>query len=383
MRVIVDPFGQWQHVDWGTDQYAIGPEEERVIDDLVSNGVRIKLVLDVWHPDSRTVYHKTEEDIQLYLNWVRFMVRHFKGRVEYYEILNEPDLNFEAPSGMPVDAYVNLVKRTVPVIREEDPQAKIVVGAVPDTRFDHVRDWMWGLLNSDVMPLVDGFSWHGMYGAAPSDDTRGVRQPGTPQMENYWENYPALVKEIMSVAASAGFKGEYLVEEMLWRTPSEPHESEPDGFTDVSGAKYYARAIVIHLGLGVMTGVAFVQEQHGRPRSHAVIRALSTVMAGAKPADLAVLIESAAPNIKYHGFALPNGGTLVALWTDGAAVDDDPGIEATVTVPRVAATARRVVGIDVLRGFEQGLNSSMRDGSVVIPGLLVRDYPLILLLTNP
>src|SRR6266480_3257215 len=232
--------------------------EGRAIDDLVSNGVRIMLVLDVWYPESRTVYYKTEEDIQLYLSWVRFMVRHFKGRIQYYEILNEPDLSFEAPSGMPVDAYVNLVKRTVPVIREEDPQAKIVVGAVPDTRFDHVREWMWGVLNSDVMRLVDGFSWHGMYGAAPSDDPRGVRQPETPQMDDYWEHYPPLVHEIMRVAASNGFEGEYLVEEMLWRTPSEPHESEPYGFTDVSGAKYYGRAIIIHLGLNVATGLAVV-----------------------------------------------------------------------------------------------------------------------------
>jgi hypothetical protein len=114
---------------------------------------------------------------------------------------------------MPVDAYVNLIKRTVPVIREEDdPEAKIVVGAVPDTRFDHVRDWMWDLLNSEAMPLVDGFSWHGMYGAAPSDDPRGLRGPNTPQMANYWENYPSLVQEIMSVAVSNGFEGEYLVQ---------------------------------------------------------------------------------------------------------------------------------------------------------------------------
>ena len=380
MRVIIDPSGEWQHLDWGTDAYAIDGRDERVIDDLVSNSVRIMLVLDVWYPESRTVYYKTEEDIQLYLSWVRFMVRHFKGRIQYYEILNEPDLSFEAPSGMPVDAYVNLVKRTVPVIREEDPQAKIVVGAVPDTRFDHVREWMWGVLNSDVMRLVDGFSWHGMYGAAPSDDPRGVRQPDTPQMDDYWENYPALVHEIMRVAASNGFEGEYLVEEMLWRTPSEPHESEPYGFTDVSGAKYYGRAIIIHLGLNVATGLAVVLEDV-RPRSHAVIRGLSTVMAGAHPVDLPVGIQSEATNVKHYGFALPSGEKLLAIWTDGAAVDDDPTTEATLTLQGLAD--ERITGIDVLHGLEQELRSSLQDGGVIIRGLLVRDYPLILRVTSP
>ena len=380
MRVIVDPFGAWQQVDWGTGHYAIDPREESVIDDLVSNRVRIMLVLDVWHPESRTVYYKTEEDIQRYLSWVRFMVRHFKGRVEYYEILNEPDLNFAAPSGMPVPAYVNLVKQTVPVIREEDPQARVVVGAVPDTRFDHVRDWMWGLLNSEVMPLVDGFSWHGMYGAAPSEDPRGVRQPDTPQMDHYWENYPALVQEIMRVATANGFRGEYLVEEMLWRTRSEPHESEPYGFTDVSGAKYYGRAIIIHLGLDVTTGLAVVLEDI-RPRSHAVIRGLSTVMAGAHPAAFPVGIQSEAINVMHFEFAIPSGEKLLAIWTDGAAVDDDPAIEATVTLPGLASG--RVTGIDVLRGQEQQVNSSLQDGGVIIRGLLIRDYPLILKVSNP
>ncbi len=380
MRVIVDSYGEWQHVDWETGEYTIDPEEEKVIDDLVSNGVTIMLVLDVWHNAYRTAYHKSDEDIEIYLNWVRFMVRYFKDRVEYYEILNEPDLNFEAPSGMPVEAYVNLVIHTVPVIREEDPEAKIVVGAVPDTRFDHVREWMWGVLNSEIMPLVDGFSWHGMYGAAPSDDPRGVRNPEAPQMGNYWENYPALVREIQSVAAFNGFEGEYLVEEMLWRTPSEPHESEPYGFTDISGAKYYARAIVIHIGLDVAAGVAFVLEQHGRPRSHAVIRNLSTVIAGAQSTDLPVVIESAAPNIHYYGFTLPGGDKLLAIWNDDAAADEDPLFVTNVTLPGMSPSI--VTGIDVMRGLEQELYTNIQNENLIITGLLVRDYPLILRITN-
>jgi hypothetical protein len=332
------------------------------------------LVLDVWHNDYRTVFHKSEEDIAIYLSWVRFMVHHFKGRIEHYEILNEPDLNFEALSGMPVDAYVNLIKRTVPVIREEDPEAKIVVGAVPDTRFDHVRDWMWDLLNSEAMPLVDGFSWHGMYGAAPSDDPRGERDPEAPQMDNYWENYPSFVQEIMSVAVSNGFEGEYLVEEMLWRTPLEPHESEPDGFTDVSGAKYYARAIIIHLGLDVTTGLAV--NTTGRPRSLSVIQALSTVMAGAAAADLPVVIESEATNIKHYGFALPNGYKMVALWTDGAAVEEDPSVTTTLTLPGLSD--QRMTGIDVLNGFQQEMITEVENGNLVIRNLMVKDYPIIM-----
>jgi len=375
MRVICDPYGRWQTVDWGKEEYAIDSNEEGLINDLLSNNVKIMLVLDVWYPENRIVYYKTEADIERYLNYVRFMVNHFKGRIEYYEILNEPNLDFSAPSGLPLSYYVNLIKRTVPVIREEDAEAKIVVGAIPDIRFDDCRDYMWGLLRSAVMPLVDGFSWHGMYGAAPSDDPRGVRQPQTPQMANYWENYPSLVKEIIDVASSSGFKGEFFVEEMLWRTLSEPHDSEPYGFNDVAGAKYYARAIIMHLGLNVTTGLAVVHSKE-REQSHAVIRVLSTVMAGAEPTTLSVEIDTEATNIRHYSFSLPNGDRLIALWTDGIAADDDPAVEATVTIPRVSA--KKVTGIDVLHSFEQQMITDVQDGNLVIRNLMIKDYPLIL-----
>jgi hypothetical protein len=377
-HMIPDPDGRWQYVDWEKDEYSIDTKEDQVVDDLLAHKIKIMLVLDVWNIENRVVYDKTEEDIAIYLSWVRFMVRHFKGRIEYYEILNEPDMSFDSPSGMPVDAYVKLVKRTVPVIREEDPDAKIVVGSAPDTRFNDCRDWMWGVLNSEVMPLVDGISWHGMFGAAPSDDPRGVRDGGSRQMANYWENYPAFIEEIKSAATSNGFKGEFFDEDMLWRTPSWPHQSEPYGFTDISGAKYFARAIAMHLGLDVTTGLAVVQ-QDDRQRSNSVIRTLSTVMAGAQPVDLPVVIESEASNIKYYGFALSDGVKLLALWTDGAAVEYDPGIPITLTFPGFSAES--VTGLDVLYGFEQQIVTENEDGNLVIHGLLVKDYPVILRLT--
>jgi len=379
MRVIIDPRGEWQYADWDGNEYAIDPEDERVIDDLLNNEIKIMLVLDVWHTGNRTNNYSTEHEIAAYTNWVRFMVRHFKGRIEYYEILNEPNLDLRAPSGMPVDKYVNLVNHTVPVIREEDPDAKIIVGAVPDTRFNDARNWIRGLFNSGIMPLVDGFSWHGMYGAAPSDDPRGKRQLNHPQVSNYWEDYPAYVKELKSVAFANGFEGEFMTEEMLWRTPSMPHETEPDGFTDITAAKYYARSIIIHLGLDVAPGLALPPDDD-MPHAYSVVRAISTIMAGAQPADIPVSFDDESSNIKYYGFALPNGDKLLAIWTDGAAVDDDPGVSTTLTVPN--QSAQKVIAIDVLNGFEQELVSETENSNLIIRNLLVRDYPIILRLTE-
>lgn len=97
---------------------------------------------------------------------------------------------------------------------------------------------------------------------------------------------------------------------------------------------------------------------------------------GTELASLSVQIESDAENIKSYAFSLPNGDKLLALWTDGVAVDDDPGIEATLTLP--GFSAQKVVGIDVLNGCEQELVTSTKDGNIVINNLLVKDYPIIL-----
>ena len=103
-------------------------------------------------------------------------------------------------------------------------------------------------------------------------------------------------------------------------------------------------------------------------------------MAGAAAADLPVVIESEATNIKHYGFALPNGDKLLALWTDGAAVDDDPGVKAVLTLQGL--DAERAVGIDVLNGIEQELMTEIEGGDLVIRNLLIRDYPIIVRLTS-
>ena len=74
-------------------------------------------------------------------------------------------------------------------------------------------------------------------------------------------------------------------------------------------------------------------------------------MAGARSTSLPIQIQSTATNTVSYTFALSNGDPLIALWTDGVAVDDDPGVLATVTVPGFAE--HTAIGIDVLHGFQQ------------------------------
>lgn len=68
------------------------------------------------------------------------------------------------------------------------------------------------------------------------------------------------------------------------------------------------------------------------------------------------------------------------MWTNGVAVDDDPGVPATLTFP--GTYAQKVIGIDVLHGFEQELIIETENGNLVIRDLLVKDYPIILRLID-
>jgi hypothetical protein len=133
----------------------------------------------------------------------------------------------------------------------------------------------------------------------------------------------------------------------------------------------------MHLGMDISAGI-MVDERHTIVSS--TVRNLSTAMAGVRSMELPVVIESGATNIVSYTFTLPNGDQLIALWTDGIAVDDDPGVNATLTFP--GSSAQKVIGVDVLHAFEQELIIEMENGNLVIRDLLVKDYPIILRLTK-
>jgi len=69
-------------------------------------------------------------DAEAYVKYARATVKHFKKSVTYWEVWNEPDHpNYWQPQDQLV-AYSELLKVTAPAIREENPQAKVVMGGL-------------------------------------------------------------------------------------------------------------------------------------------------------------------------------------------------------------------------------------------------------------
>ena len=289
---------------------------------------------------------------------VQPIVYHFKDKVEYYEVLNEPETPLPG-SWVEVPDYVNLVKRTVAVIREEYPEAKIVAAATSDL------EYLFGVLQSDVMPLVDAVSWHPIYGQSPE------------YKPEYYYSYPSIIQEIKDVAWSHGFRGEFIADELSWRTPLNPISDQPM-YNEIVCAKYHARGIVLHLGMNVSVSLGITSSL---PVCYTTIQNLCTIMSGAEPISLPIEIQSEATNIMNYSFSLSNGDNLIALWTDGVAEIEDLGVKANLTI--YGFTAQDVIGIDVLNGFEQPIIISNENGNLVIQNLIVKDYPLMLHIIKP
>jgi hypothetical protein len=339
-------------------------EIDELITDYNDNGVII--VLDLWMGaglvPSGTRF-QSEEEITQYLEYVRFVVSHFKGRVRHYQIWNEP-------GHMTVSEYANLISQTVPVIRESDPEAKIIIGATQGDwvngypeygefqRFSVDIRYLTELLQSGVVDLVDGISWHPFYDNIPTDP--------------YYQNYPRMVEEIKELAESQGFEGEYFADEILWRTMT---ESNWDGGPPVSrrvGAKYYLRAITMHRGLGTNVTInTFFQAPFLSP-----IHNLCDTLAGAEPTELSVSIEGDVSNVSHYAFALPEGDKLLAVWENDEAVENDSGISTTLIISDLSI--KNLIGVDVFHGFKQELNAETDNGQLVIRNLMVKDYPIII-----
>jgi len=356
-------------------ELSIDPEHDEFITTLADNGITITYVLSFWDMEghSRGVEvgiprFKTEDEIQRYLDFVQFIVHHFKDRIQYYEIWNEPTIK-DTIQWIEVEDYINLVKRTVPIILQEYPDAKIVVGGTSSLfpywgggNDTESKDYLFSILRSDIMPLVDVVSWHPMYGSSPEYNWH----------RRYYYEYPSIVQEIKDVASTHGFTGEYVADEIHWCTPDLPSGGWPTHSETKSG-KYLTRGIMMHRGMNVTVTQLLLLY---KPNLYKTSQNLCTVMAGAQPVSLPLEIESNATNIRNYSFSLPNGDMLVALWTDGVAVDNATGVRANLAIQNI--TSEVVTGIDVLEGFQQPITMSNENGNLTIQNLIVRDYPMIL-----
>ena len=361
-------------MDWKSDEQEWPLTEDTLlqhVDDKITeyaeDGIKIALIIQEGTDVPFIVQEFTQEDIDKLLGVTAFIVEHFKGRIGFYEIYNE-----FGNTGK-VHTYASLVEQSAALIKEIDPDAKVIFGSIPGDQIpgfegygEYYRNWMntdymYALIDAVDFSQIDGFTLHPFYDNIPVDERV--------------QNYPQMVAEMKARLAARGFSGEYFADEILWHTWDEPGYPNGPPVSKTIAAKYYLRSITEHRGLDFnITINSFFQV----PEMDA-IRNLNNVLAGAEPADGIEFKLETSEEVQYlrqYAFTLPDGDILLAVWRNGYAEDQDTGVGGTITIPDLSTSS--VTGINVFYGFEQELISETVDDNLVIQDLLVKDYPIFI-----
>jgi hypothetical protein len=321
----------------------------------------------------------SDEHLQAWLRFVRAMVRHFKGRIHYYEIWNEQNGNWNSyyrkasNTDDAIKSYCRLAKETAQIIRKADPDAKIMLGSVG--RFD--RAYMTSCLQQGMGPLVDVIPWHPFYGT----------RLDSPEYRSYRSDVVAFKK----VCEQWGFKGEYMATESGWYAPY-PVPDKPFGggtVSEIVKAKCLARYITMSVGLGLTTfwnttwhhytwwdlglfrnsfsadPVSPLQPQ----AAYFVLRNLCTLLDSAAPASASVIFSNYEESFEVDTFRLPSGALLAGLSLRTEPADSSPVVVTNVRFP--AESFQKATCINILNGTEQSLRVSAGE----VQGLMLRDYP--------
>ncbi len=181
---------QMEIVSTGPRAYDFANNGEAVIDAAVANGLSIMGILDGrW--GNETLFNKLPyaspiwEHLDLWEDFAGAVVRYYKDRVKYWEILNEPPFFwwYPTPDGVtipavkadlhraPIWAYAALLKASARAIRAADPEAKIVLGSgFPDGLF------LERLYELGCREHFDIASVHYLNCRHPEDFARGYRR---------------------------------------------------------------------------------------------------------------------------------------------------------------------------------------------------------------
>ncbi|MCX8073085.1 MAG: endo-1,4-beta-xylanase [Candidatus Binatia bacterium] len=170
-------------------------EADELVEAATAEQLRVWFILAygnrLYGPDRAVL---TDEGRRAFAAYAGAAAARYRGRHFFWEIWNEPNLpTFWRGEGRGPDpaAYASLIAATVPAVRQADPTATVIGGAVfagfPDAvallgGIPHL-DFLDGIFALSVLPLLDGISAH-FYRAGPpesvADEIAGIRQLMSP-----------------------------------------------------------------------------------------------------------------------------------------------------------------------------------------------------------
>ncbi len=380
----------WTFVERQKGIYTLDPYLDDLVSEAVNNGIEVTLTLG---PPDNSLYMGEEDQIAGFSRYAEFMVNHFKGRIRYYEIYNEfynQDSYGPGKQGPVDDAASNYVRRALPAakaIKQADPDAKICLcGPCP-----LVADFILTALRRGMAEWVDVITWHPYSFPQDTDDDYAPEELDRPR--HVWapatvKNYADAVEYLRNEAGKIGFHGE------LWANECGAYAIHNNRTSTLIAAKYLARSAVLHTFLRVpmfwneTTSLFSPPWQpfwgNGAPilkptYSYYVLRTLATLLDGTSPDEIRVEVSPGIPNLHQCGFSLPGNQKLIAIWmvekSRKKRTDELSPLERQVTLN--VTKPKRIIGVDLLNGREQEMTFTDGENNVILPSVLLRDYPLL------
>jgi hypothetical protein len=377
-------YTSWDWVERKRGEYSVVPELDDYVNSLVENGVHIEVQLlygnplytspagrapemitpepGGFHNADRSLYSvfwppKTDEQIQAFEKYVAWMVNHFRGRVEYYEIWNEPNIDYWNPVSNPED-YGKLFKASAPVIHRTDPKAKTVFGGLAGADEDFAKR---ALQACDCASEIDVFAYHNYPGYGHNLNPEEVHahadtNPSSKPLRDMVRSYPGIRKDLV-----------------FWNDEFNDGIPSWTGSDETVQAKYIPRGLVMDRAAGIRTfvwlivgatdgnelddfgmlhGLLYRPDDFTERPAYRALQNTNTLFSDTQPdPSIKVKAESAlAPKPVTFAFRSSKGKGVVAYWLP---LLSKPGVDfatAKVTLRIANSGIQNPVLVDVTSG---------------------------------
>lgn len=338
-------------------------------------GIKTRYSLSFWDMAYRqnggVISHdrlSTEEETERYLAYVEMVATRLKGLVDSYELWNEPDANYKYYQRITPEDYIRVAGRAITLIREIDPQARIVLVSTSSYTDENTPEYSMKILQSDVIALADAISLH------------TVNNDASPVFRSeYYYGYDALWKNIKNIAEASGFHGEYIADELNYRSnyslnslqpePGDYHPYEPE-----IAAKYIGRMIAINLGLDISIGTSGTNA-HERPVEGNMIRNMAYLLDGLQASSFPLSVQSESNLVRYYTFVDKDGNKYIAIWDDGEAKVTSDSFASSIEVEDTSAVS--VIAMDPFNSTMQEIKFADIENKVLLDGITITDFPTI------
>ncbi len=364
----------------GTIEEEIPADYIAIFQKLQDLGITTRYSLSFWdlayrNQGGKISYQRlnTPEEVDRYLEYVRMVVTNLKGLVDEYELWNEPDANRDWYQRIEPEDYIAVAKQAIPIIREIDPEAKIVLVSTSSYVDLSCQEYTNIILESDILSMGDAISLHTLNNDASPEF-----------LSDYYYGYDEMWKAIKAKAEANGFSGEYYADELNYRSEYslsvlQPEPGNYHPYAPEVAAKYIGRMIAANLGMDISVGTSGTNIFE-RPAEGGMIRNMAYMMEGLRPDPFEVETVSDSDFVRYYTFSDQDGNSYLVLWNDVAAQVESQDIKASITIKGVSALS--VTGINPYLANSQPLVFSNTTNGLIVDQLLIKDYPLIIKFEN-